>query len=42
MFFNQKSPALLVLVADGGFTYDTPTNIASYRLNGPRGLFCKK
>ena len=44
MLFEEKSPALLVPVADGG-DKDTkkqnyrPINIATYRLNRSRGQF---
>ena len=40
----QKAPALFVPVADGGdkHTSNRHTNIATYRLNRPRGRFSEK
>ena len=40
LLFDQKSPALLLLVADRGDT--EPTDIATSRLNWPRGRFREK
>ena len=41
---DQKSQALLVPVVNGGdgLTHPQPTDIATYRLNWPRGQFSEK